>query len=181
MPSGSQQKPWSDNPNALKIPYQLYFWEKSLFAGNLISSILYGMPGYGYLQPHDRLSALTLFVRLILGIVVVVSFKCIAALFNPIYRRGERVKWGLVCYTVVMFSLATIETAMTLDVQSISYIDNREFLAKGALPGPIGYQGILYPEAINIVPNVAYALSNWLADGLLVSSLFDVAFPHPCV
>ena len=40
--SDSQLKQWSDNPNALKIPYSQYFEEKVYFAGVLLSSILYG-------------------------------------------------------------------------------------------------------------------------------------------
>ena len=39
----SQQKPWSDSPNAPKITYKVYFEEKANFAGVLIGSILYGM------------------------------------------------------------------------------------------------------------------------------------------
>jgi len=42
--SDTQQKPWSDNPNAPKIPYDLYFAEKAYLAGNLIAAVLYGMP-----------------------------------------------------------------------------------------------------------------------------------------
>lgn len=39
-----QQEPWSDNSSAPKIPYFLYFEEKTNFAGNLMSSTLYGRP-----------------------------------------------------------------------------------------------------------------------------------------
>ena len=42
--SDSQETPWSDNPNAPKISYHLYFGEKSSFAGTLIGVILYGTP-----------------------------------------------------------------------------------------------------------------------------------------
>ena len=105
-------------------------------------------------------------------------FKCMTALFDPVYRRGERVNWGLVSYTVVMFALATAPTAMYLQIQSISYIDNRNFPGvEGFLPpGPIAYQVYISLEAISIIPSVALALSNWLADGLLVSSLSNTAF-----
>ena len=41
--SNIQRKPWSDNPNAPKIPYDLYYAEKAYFAGILIASILYGV------------------------------------------------------------------------------------------------------------------------------------------
>ena len=103
-------------------------------------------------------------VRVILGIVVIVFFKCMAALFDPDHRRGEAIKWGIVSYTVAMFSLVTVGTAAQFDVQSISYIDNRGYHA-----GPLGYQLAIYSEAINVIQNVAFALSNWLADGFLVS------------
>ena len=100
-----------------------------------------------------------------------------AALFNPIYRRGEGIKWGLVSYTAVMFSLATVQTALNLDIQSISYIDNRAFSDIEDLiePGPLGYQVSIITDALAIVPDVMFALSNWFADGLLVSSLFGIA------
>ena len=79
-----------------------------------------------------------------------------------------------------MFSLATILTAMNLHILSISFIDNREFShsAKGLHPGPYGYYEFIYYKAINIVPNAAFSLNNWLADGLLVSSLLDAVVAH---
>ena len=101
-------------------------------------------------------------------------FKCMAALLNPIQRRGEGVKWGLVTYTMVMFSFATALTAINLNILSASYIGNREFPGVGDLipPGPLGYQASISPDPLNIVPNVMFILCNWLADGLLVSSWF---------
>jgi hypothetical protein len=135
-PTGSLQlphRPWSDNPNAPKIPYDLYFEEKANFAGILIGSILYGTrkappPTRPSIRAH-------LFVRFILGILIVLFFQCMAALFNPANRRREGIKWGLVSYTVVMFSFVTVFTAMNLNIQSISYIDNREFPGvEGVLP-----------------------------------------------
>ena len=103
-----------------------------------------------------------------------------ATLVNPVYRRGDQIKWGLVSYTVVMFFLATILTAMNLHILSISFIDNREFSPRieGLHLGPYGYFEFVYYKAINIVPNAAFCLSNWLADGLLVSSLFDARVVH---
>ena len=40
--SGFQERPWSDGPDSPKIPYAMYLNEKVSFAGNLVSSILYG-------------------------------------------------------------------------------------------------------------------------------------------
>ena len=106
--------------------------------------------------------------------LIVLFFKCMTTLFSPAYRRGEGIKWGLVSYTVVMFSLVTAAIGMNLYIKSISFIDNREFPGvKGMTPpGPAGYLLFLYFKAINMIPNSAFLLNNWLADGFLVSSRF---------
>lgn len=164
-----QQKPWSDNPNAPKIPYSLYVAEKADFAGILIGSILYGMY---YL--HVRISVPTSFFLFIIGILIVLFFQCMAALLDPARRRREGVRWGLVFYTVAMFSFSTVLTGMGLNIQSLSFIDNREFPGiEGVLPpGPLGYQGLVRPMAFSIIPNLMFFLNNWLAEGLLVCPLF---------
>ena len=97
-----------------------------------------------------------------------------AALFHPFNRREDGIKWGLVTYTVSMFAIVTIFTAMNLDIQSISFIDNREYAGDGDTipPGPLGYQLFIYSKAITIVPNLMFLLNNWLADGLLVCYFF---------
>ena len=94
-----------------------------------------------------------------------------AALINPVYRRGEPIKWGIVSYTVVMYSAVTLQTAMDLDAQSVSYIDNRGFPGvKGEVsPGPIGYQSHISHQARGIFSNVMFFLNACLADGLLIS------------
>ena len=136
-------------------------------------------------RPHLRahLAVLTSSVRFVLGFIVVLFFQCIAALFDPIHRRGEPVRWGFVSYTVVIFSFVTVQTAVNLDIISNSFIDNREFSdSEGVLPpGPIGYEFFISPEAISIVTIIIFTLNNWLADGLLVSSLLDAAPTHPNV
>lgn len=116
--------------------------------------------------------------------LTVLFFNCIAALFNPVYRRGEGIKWGLVSFTVVMFSLATVRTAMKLNFLSISYIDNREYPGVEGVyaSGPLGYQATVFFEPINLIPYSAIPLNSWLADGLLVRFLYDAAFEaSPCV
>jgi len=113
----------------------------------------------------------------------VLFFKCMIALFNPAYRRGEGVKWGLVLFTLVMFSLVTVHTAMDLDLLSVSFIDNRNFPGVQGLlyPGPAGYREVVYFKAINVIPNATFPLNNWLADGLLVSPSFGAGLTHLCV
>ena len=113
------------------------------------------------------------FVRFVLGIATMVFFRCMSGLFDPVHRRGERVKWGLVSYTAAMFSLLTVLTATNFDVFSISYIDNRQFPS-----GPSAYMAFVLPTTLNPVPDAMAIFSNWLADGLLVSSLLDPAFTY---
>ena len=98
-----------------------------------------------------------------------------ATLLSPVDRRRGGIKWGHVSYTVLMFSLATVYTATNLNVQSVSYIDNREFPGvEGVLPpGPLGYLWF-NSRVLCTVPNLMFLLNNWLADGLMVGSLFDV-------
>ena len=68
-------------------------------------------------------------------------FQCITALLDPANRRREGTKWGLIIYTVLMFSFVTICTGMGLNLISISFVDNRGFPGVGDRlpPGPVGY------------------------------------------
>ena len=143
MDPEEQEQPWSDNPNAPKISYHLYVAEKGYFAGFLISSVLYDTRKDPHL--HAYLSVPTSFVRFVPGMLIVLFFKCMSALLKPLNCRGERVKWGLVSYTIAMFSFVTVYTAMNLHILSTSFIDNREFPgADGVHPGPYGYFMSIY-------------------------------------
>ena len=116
-----------------------------------------------------------MFVRFALGVLIVLFFNCMAALFNPAFRRGEGIKWGVVIYTVIMFSLVTVYTATKDHILSICYIDNRDFPDGG----PWGYHESNSYTAIFIIARAAFNLNNWLADGLLVSSLITDVIAHP--
>ena len=157
--SNSQGKPWSDNPNAPKISPNLYLDEKVDFAGILVASIFYGMPKPPLpRRPSTRVQS----VRFIPGMIIVVFFRRMTALFNPVYRKGEPIKpWWLVCYTVVWFSLATVLMGVNIDLLSIAYIDNREFPGfDGNLPpGPYGYQLFTTLGVLNVTTNVMFVLS----------------------
>jgi hypothetical protein len=96
-------------------------------------------------------------------------------LLAPGNRARRGVKWGLVAHTVAMFSFVTIYTAVVLNIQSISFTDNRGFPGRdddsGPLPpGPIGYQLLIHSTPIGILPTPMLVLNNWLIDGLLVST-----------
>jgi len=176
--SNSHKQPWSNGPNAPKIPYSVYIEEKADFAGMLLASILYG--AVHKTRPlRNRPTVLTSFAQFILGVLTVLFFRCMVALFNPVNRNREGIKWGLVAYTVAMFSFATVLTGMALNIESISYIDNREFPGDDGLsPGPLGYRSSIWSGALTVTPSLMFLLNNWLADGFLVCSLSDVA-PTP--
>ena len=116
---------------------------------------------------HTRPPLRAHFLPLAPRILIVLSFQCMAALFNPVHRRWNGIRWGVVSYTAVMFSAMTVQTTMNLQILSICYIDNRKFLGKGALgPGPYGYFMSIYTEALNdVIPNVMFPLSNRSSDG----------------
>lgn len=133
------------------------------YAGTLASSVLYGTcQTTPHLHPCQ--SVLTVFVLFILGIVVVLFFQCLAALFNP-GSRGEGVRWGLITYTVVTFSFVSIFTVV--NALNVWFDDEDDTLR----PGRLGY----------VVPDLMFLLNYWLADGLLVGSLLDVALTRPGV
>ena len=95
------------------------------------------------------------------------------ALLDPVNRARGGIKWGLVAHTAATFTFATIYIALNLNVQSLSFIDNREFPGTGAddaiPPGPVGYQWSIRSKPIGIAPTPMLVLNNWLTDGLLVS------------
>jgi hypothetical protein len=72
-----------------------------------------------------------------------------------------------------MFSFVTIYTAINLDSQSFSYIDSRRF--PGDDTSPRGTDGYLPPYylVLSSVSSVLFFLNNWLADGILVSSVLS--------
>jgi hypothetical protein len=150
----------------------LHFDEKCFFAGVLIGAILYGRQTYTYYT--CLLPSRQPFNPTIPGVVISLFFQCMNALFDPANRAAWGIKWGLVVHTVVTFSFVTIYTGVFLDLQSISWIDNREFPGSDIIPpGPVGYQFHILHEGISVVPAVMTLMNNWLGDGLLVSPVFD--------
>jgi hypothetical protein len=110
-----------------------------------------------------------------LGIVAILFLHCLSALLYPAGHTKGGIKWGLVAHTSAMFSFATIAVGLGIDLQSISYIEDRDFpgFYNGEAPGPLGYQLLVYSKAINVVPNLMFILNQLLADGLLVSFVFS--------
>lgn len=44
-------QPWSNDPNAPQIPYELYVIEKAYFAGCLLGAMFYGTHNYAAVYP----------------------------------------------------------------------------------------------------------------------------------
>jgi hypothetical protein len=77
-----------------------------------------------------------------------------------------------------MFSFVTVYIGMCLDLQSLSYIDDRAFPGEGKVipQGPFGFQELLSNHPDNVVPNIMFLLNSWLADGLLVRTISEPVF-----
>ena len=68
-----------------------------------------------------------------------------------------------------MFSVLTVNAAISFNIQSISYIDNRDFPGSDLfIPGPIGYENLISDDVVNVVSNVMFFVNPCLADGFLV-------------
>lgn len=123
----------------------MYISEKENLTGNLVGPIFY-------------------------GIVVTLFLQCMGALLNPASNARGYMKWGLVAHTVAMFLFVTVYATINLNLQSISYVDNRGYPGSGDIlpPGPFGYQSLTYSKPISLVSSVMFQLNQWLADGLLL-------------
>ena len=135
---------------------------------------------YSMVCPNISFRVSVLILPILLGIVIILFFRCMDTLLNPVSRTKGSIKWSLVAHTVAMFSVATVDTAFNFDLQSICYIDNRNFSGVSGvlLPGPFSYQQFIYSDAINVIPNIMFLLNTCLADGLLVGSVSNSATQH---
>jgi hypothetical protein len=92
------------------------------------------------------------------------------ALLGPTNRKRKAgsIKWGLVALTTAMFLSSTVALAINLDALSFEYINYREGPLL-LLPGSLGYT--FSQGALSIILTCMISLNQWLADGLLVSSV----------
>lgn len=111
----------------------------------------------------------------VLGIAIVLFFRCMNTLFNTVNRPSGTVKWPLVAHTLAMFSTLTASMALYLDTQSVAYIDNRNAPGDDDLsfPGSWVYQDFHYSKATSFALTITILLNMLLADGLLVSFAFN--------
>ena len=96
------------------------------------------------------------------------------ALLNPVTPKKSSAKWIFVVHTTAMFSVVTVFTSINIYFLSVVYIDNREFTGTdGYTSGPIGYEGLVSTGTLKVASNVLFVLNQWLADGLLASSMSE--------
>jgi hypothetical protein len=120
----------------------------------------------------------------VLGIAIALFFQCMRALLYPVHHTAKGIKWGLVTHTVAMFFTSTIAFVIDHNIISSSFIDRREFHGvEGYPPGPMGYELfiVLNRGAVIDVSQLMFPLSQWLADGLLVSTASDSVTQVPNV
>ena len=116
----------------------------------------------------------------VLGIITVLFLRCIRLLLDPVNHTRGGIRWPYVAYSTTMFLFVTIYTAVTIHLQSTSFINNRNFpgVDGSSLSGPVGYQIFIYPKPIRVVLDFIFLLNNLLADSLLVSSVSKPCHPR---
>ena len=75
--------------------------------------------------------------------VTVAFLQCLGMLFNLVNRTKRGISWGLVTHTLATFLPVMIRAATTLDLQFISFTNQRKFPGDDAfLHEPTGYKFI---------------------------------------
>ena len=121
-------------------------------------------------NPTDFLPVLTSFVvSIVPGIVTVFFCQCMGVLLSPTNRKHKSggIRWGLSALTTAMFLFSTTTLALNLSAvyPAIHYRDGRSL----ARPGLLRY--LITFDIPSTIPLSLISLNQWLADGLLVSSV----------
>ena len=117
------------------------------------------------------ISAHLIYSTTILGIAVALFFRCMNALLNPVTSKKRAIKWVFVFHTTAMFSIVTALTAIKAYILFSNYSGYLKFRPLlGNTTGPIRYLRI---DEDSAAFNILFTLNQWLADGLLVSSISE--------
>ena len=100
-----------------------------------------------------------------LGIVFMLFFQCASAILNSSNKSARK---PLLAYVTFIFSLGTVFTALNLNGLQDRYIQFRNFPGGG----PLGYGLATYSSWRSIMANSVFLVTNWFADGLLVSPFY---------
>ncbi|KIJ63973.1 hypothetical protein HYDPIDRAFT_154930 [Hydnomerulius pinastri MD-312] len=125
------------NPYSPQEPASILEIERDIFIGDSLSLLIYGV-------------SLVLFVQ------------CMVAFLKRTDVSSPN-RWGLMTYTLLMFSCSTIFVALDSTLFRNAFVDYRNYPG-----GPIGYSVATYDAPMSITANAFFMLANWLADGLLL-------------
>jgi len=105
----------------------------------------------------------------VFGMLSMIALNCLRNLFKG--RPLRQVQWGIVAYTIIIYSWATIYLGTWTKYVEMMFIDDRNY--PGDPGGPLGFYENETP-GIYVVVLVAYAIINFMADGLLMYRCYMV-------
>ncbi|EPQ51899.1 hypothetical protein GLOTRDRAFT_21904, partial [Gloeophyllum trabeum ATCC 11539] len=97
------------------------------------------------------------------GVVLTLYVFCMHLLVTGMNATNRRTNACFIVYVTVMFVLGTLFQASNSQFTQLAYVEDRDFPG-----GPAVYEEAMFYIPVDTMGNVAYVLSNWLADGLLM-------------
>ncbi|KAJ4467629.1 hypothetical protein J3R30DRAFT_3226365, partial [Lentinula aciculospora] len=99
------------------------------------------------------------------GIVLVLSIMCISNLIGSLKRRSStmRLQIASLIYVICTFVFATLFLAGSSRMAQLSFIDYRNYPG-----GPAAFEEVMFSIPVSEMGNVAFVLSNWFADIIVV-------------
>ncbi|KAF8828481.1 hypothetical protein HHX47_DHR3000115 [Lentinula edodes] len=100
------------------------------------------------------------------GIVLVLTVMCISNLIGSLKRPNLNMKLQLasLTYVICTFVFATLFVAGSSKMAQLSFIDYRNYPG-----GPAAFEEVMFSIPISEMGNVAFVLSNWFADVVVVN------------
>lgn len=131
----------SANPWGPNEPSSVVLAEESWLQGALISCIAYG----------------ALFVLFI---------QCTSLLWKQTTRSNYRTKVPFLVIVFLIFFFGTLFNGAMMKYTQLAFVENRNYPG-----GPNSYENDMFYIPVNTMGDVAFSLSSWLCDGLLVRTL----------
>ncbi len=130
----------SSNPWGPNEPSSIILAEESWLQGALLSCIAYG-------------ALFVLFVQ------------CTSLLLKQTKRSNYWTKVPFLLIVFLIFLFSTLFNGAMMKYTQLAFIENRNFPG-----GPNAYEDNMFAIPVNAMGNVAFTLSQWLCDGLIVST-----------
>ncbi|PBK70021.1 hypothetical protein ARMSODRAFT_1084152 [Armillaria solidipes] len=100
------------------------------------------------------------------GVVLTLTTLCISRLLDALKRRrgsGPKLTFFWLAYVTLVFVFATMFVAGSSTMAQYSFIDYRLFPG-----GPAAFEEVMFSISVSEMGNVAFVLSNWFADAIVV-------------